>query len=382
MKSNDSIDPLSSSETIKEEKNLGNKDQELTQVLFNFANKVFKQPAAGLKDIVGTLYKTFKESDLLGRYLPHFAIVFLLFIVVTSNYYELAKASELSRELVSIDPESEYSIVDDIGVYTLIENDADVVEKQNITISASDGFLNYGATMDTQITVREIPEILPDNTKDTIYYVVKNGDTLSGLGAKFGVKLATLKYLNDLDNINSIRPGMKMKVPPKGYEVSQAQIAKKEKEKQAKLAQSRTTVSRSSSTTQNRTYSGDYQGSSSEISLSVPVSYSYISRGVGGGHAGIDYVCSVGTPVRSSAAGVVMVVSTGWSGGYGNMIVVNHGGGIATRYGHLSQINVSPGETVTRGQKIGLSGNTGRSTGPHLHFEKLVNGRWVYVNLR
>jgi murein DD-endopeptidase MepM/ murein hydrolase activator NlpD len=94
-------------------------------------------------------------------------------------------------------------------------------------------------------------------------------------------------------------------------------------------------------------------------------------------HNGIDYATGVGTPVIAAANGVVIATSTGWSGGYGNQIVVSHGNGVATRYAHLNSVKVSSGQTVVQGQLIGYSGNSGNSTGPHLHFEKIVNGRTV-----
>ena len=68
------------------------------------------------------------------------------------------------------------------------------------------------------------------------------------------------------------------------------------------------------------------------------------------------------------------VIKAGWTGGYGNMIEVDHGNGLTTRYGHLSKIEIAVGDKVTRGQLIGYIGSTGRSTGPHLHYETRVDG--------
>jgi murein DD-endopeptidase MepM/ murein hydrolase activator NlpD len=89
-------------------------------------------------------------------------------------------------------------------------------------------------------------------------------------------------------------------------------------------------------------------------------------------HAGIDFRAPTGTEIRSTGGG--KVVSAGFSGGYGNMVEVDHGLGLSTRYGHMSRILVSEGETVEPGQILGLSGSTGRSTGPHLHYEVRRNG--------
>lgn len=91
-----------------------------------------------------------------------------------------------------------------------------------------------------------------------------------------------------------------------------------------------------------------------------------------GFHSGIDIGGKVGTPVYAAAGGKVVLSS--WYYGYGNCILVDHGNGMKTRYAHLSGYKVKVGDTVERGQLIGLCGNTGNSTGPHLHFEVIING--------
>jgi murein DD-endopeptidase MepM/ murein hydrolase activator NlpD len=92
-------------------------------------------------------------------------------------------------------------------------------------------------------------------------------------------------------------------------------------------------------------------------------------------HTGIDLRGETGEPVHATAAGKVTIA--GREGGYGNMVEINHGNGLATRYGHLSEIDVKVGQTVRIGETIGKIGSTGRSTGPHLHYETRVNGEAV-----
>lgn len=92
-------------------------------------------------------------------------------------------------------------------------------------------------------------------------------------------------------------------------------------------------------------------------------------------HAGADVGVPIGTTVRASRAG--QVITAGWVGGYGNCVIIDHGDGVTTRYGHLSEVTVSVGQYVDQGQQVALSGNTGRSTGPHLHFEIRINGEPV-----
>lgn len=92
-------------------------------------------------------------------------------------------------------------------------------------------------------------------------------------------------------------------------------------------------------------------------------------------HKGIDWATPVGTPVYASSGGTV--VKAGWGSGYGYVVYINHPDGRQTRYAHLSKVQVSVGQTVSQGDKIALSGNTGVSSGPHVHFEILINGRQV-----
>ena len=92
-------------------------------------------------------------------------------------------------------------------------------------------------------------------------------------------------------------------------------------------------------------------------------------------HTGVDLREETGAPVRATAAG--KVVSAGWSGGYGNMVEIEHGNELSTRYGHLSSINVTEGQTIAAGDMLGRVGSTGRSTGSHLHYEVRVNGEPV-----
>ena len=92
-------------------------------------------------------------------------------------------------------------------------------------------------------------------------------------------------------------------------------------------------------------------------------------------HPGIDFRAPMGMKVRATAAG--KVIDAGRNGGYGNMVEIDHGDGIATRYAHLSRVLVEPGQEVERGAVIGLSGSTGRSTGPHLHYEVRRQGEAV-----
>ena len=114
------------------------------------------------------------------------------------------------------------------------------------------------------------------------------------------------------------------------------------------------------------------------ISLIKPISgtitsrFSSISRVRSGAHTGLDIAASSGTPIKAAASGTV--VYSGIRGGYGNLVVISHGNGVQTFYGHCSKRYVSAGDTVSQGDKIAAVGSTGNSTGPHLHLEVRVNG--------
>ena len=92
-------------------------------------------------------------------------------------------------------------------------------------------------------------------------------------------------------------------------------------------------------------------------------------------HEGQDIEAAFGTPVSAAANGTVTVA--GWQNGYGQVVYVDHGGGLTTRYGHLSKIEVEVGQSIARGEILGLVGSSGRSTGPHLHYEVRINNEPV-----
>ena len=125
------------------------------------------------------------------------------------------------------------------------------------------------------------------------------------------------------------------------------------------------------------TYSSgtSYEYQSIGIALSRPISGTITSRfgrRSSGIHKGLDIATSSGTPIGAAAGGTVTF--SGWSGGYGNFIIIDHGNGIQTAYAHCSALYVSAGQYVNQGQSIAAVGSTGNSTGPHLHLEIRING--------
>lgn len=166
------------------------------------------------------------------------------------------------------------------------------------------------------------------------------------------------------------------------YESELADIVTKE-EVISKLYEKAETVTKSTRTTSSSTvkYATGYNGTSKKIALGInlikPVSGTVTSRfgsRWGSTHKGVDIGAAYGTKIKAAASGTVITSSTGYNGGYGNYMVISHGNGIETAYGHCSALYVKVGQKVSQGEVIGAVGNTGRSYGNHLHFEIRVNG--------
>jgi len=241
-------------------------------------------------------------------------------------------------------------------------------------------------------------------------YVVQSGDAISTIAEKYGLRLITLLWANDLTSRSYIRPGDKLIIPPvdgvihkvkRGETV--AKIARTYNAKEddviswnkldsgATLAVGETIVvpggrepvvvsaPRAVAGSVGAYSSSKPVGAGSTASGGImlwPVGATRITQYFGWRHTGLDVGAKVGTPIYAAEDGVVEVA--GWnSGGYGNQVVVNHGNGIKTRYAHASKLYVKAGESVQKGETIAAVGSTGRSTGPHIHFEIIKNGKFT-----
>jgi len=203
--------------------------------------------------------------------------------------------------------------------------------------------------------------ILPVNG---IYYTVEEGDTLASIAEKFKANEADIVAapLNGLQEIQTLTAGAPIVIPG-GVKPFQARVVEESAGTQS-----------SGSSTGSFAYTAPapaYTAPSGNFLW--PAAANYVSQGFWWGHRGIDIAASIGVPIYAADSGCVS--SAGWSNvGYGYMILLNHGNGFQTLYGHLSQYYVDVGQCVSRGQVIGAMGSTGNSTGPHLHFEIRVNG--------
>lgn len=150
------------------------------------------------------------------------------------------------------------------------------------------------------------------------------------------------------------------------------------KEEAARKAASNTSGSSSAGSSQaviSNPYTGGKLGWPCPSSSRITSPYGYrVLFGVRDFHTGIDIGATMGSNIVAAESGTVILANYGWNGGYGNYIILSHGNGITTRYAHASQLYVSAGQTVSKGQVIAAVGSTGNSTGPHLHFEVRQGG--------
>lgn len=185
------------------------------------------------------------------------------------------------------------------------------------------------------------------------YHVVKKNETLYGIATRYNISVDTIKKYNNLSN-NTIHVGQKVYLSSGNSKVSKP--------------------------TTNIKYKSPTLNSFVRPLKSIHVNSKYGVRihpitGKRTTHHGIDLRAPMNTPVYAPYSGVVTYSS--WMNGYGKTIIIDHGKGYTTRYAHLNRWNVKKGQRIKKGQYIGKTGNTGNSTGPHLHYEIRINGKSI-----
>ena len=278
-----------------------------------------------------------------------------------------------------------------------------------------------------QVPALEQPSILrkltlkttiPDRPRYTVInHTVQRGDSIFRISKLFNIKPETLLWANYEvleDDPHSLKPGQELNIPPTDgllyewkdgdtidkvaskYEATSDDIVNwpgnnfdlsKPNPKAGQLvmipggwreskAITLPTILRGSGTGTAGVSSGACGGGGPSGGIAVwPTANHFVSgNDYYPGHLAIDLAAAEGSPVYAAGSGVVTVAAGGWNGGYGNYIMVDHGGGYATLYAHLSVINVSVCQGVYAGQTIGAAGNTGNSFGAHLHFEVRAGG--------
>ncbi|MFD9759941.1 peptidoglycan DD-metalloendopeptidase family protein [[Kitasatospora] papulosa] len=209
-------------------------------------------------------------------------------------------------------------------------------------------------------------------------YSVVSGDYLAKIAAEHKVKGGWQKLYKDNRDVvggnpSLILPGMKLTLGAKASGPAEAAPSKAAPSAAKKSAPAEKAAAPAQEAAAKTADSGASESTSSGWTAPVEnanVTTQYRASGASwssGYHTGSDFQAASGTSVRSIGEGTV--VSAGWSGSYGNEVVIQHSDGMYSQYAHLSSLEVTTGQTVTGGQQIGLSGSTGNSTGPHLHFE-------------
>lgn len=181
-----------------------------------------------------------------------------------------------------------------------------------------------------------------------VKYTVKKGDTLKSIAKKYKAEAENISEFNSLSMNEGLNIGDEIIIPD-GEIVDEAPIKKPSTTVKAKAKK--------------------YLVNNTAGYYMRPIMGGTKTQGIHG-HNAVDIGAPVGTPLIATAEGVILAAkSSGYNGGYGRMVIISHPNGTQSVYGHMSSLSVNVGESVSQGQVIGASGNSGKSTGPHLHFE-------------
>ncbi len=266
------------------------------------------------------------------------------------------------------------------------------IKKQSNTISNNEIFLE--AEVGPMRTSTEEELIDSENIQ---VYEVKSGDTLSSIAKIYNVSKNTIAWANDIKNgkakegdillilpisgiKHTVKKGDSIKSLAKKYSAENIDILEFNNIKEDTLLVVGEDIiipdgkmNFDAPTTAKKT---ETKKKTKRIYASAGIGY-FVRPIIGGiktqgihGHNGVDIGAPIGTPLLAAAAGTVLVAKgSGYSGGYGKMVIISHDNGTQTVYGHMNSVYVSTGQSVSQGEQIGESGNSGKSTGPHLHFE-------------
>lgn len=206
--------------------------------------------------------------------------------------------------------------------------------------------------------------------KQPFYYVVAVGDTLTTIAEHYGLHIASITLANpQLENSELIKVGDQLLIPEHDAPADELEKENNRRQKQFSTIAKAAIAAQPPASNEHAINNV----SSQETGFITPIHYSYISQKFSRAHTGIDFVAPVGSSVKAASKGCVIEAATGWNGGYGTVIKIKHADGIVSLYAHLSKALVRVGTCVEAGQVIARSGNTGNSTGAHLHFEIRLN---------
>ncbi len=294
-----------------------------------------------------------------------------------------------------------------------------ITQKQNLLRVIEPGFLENSVGVNTaglrQIIVEDAEgqKVIMKKRDSTIYYTVKPKDTVWSIAHKLGLKPPTILWANNITAKSKLSLGQKLRIPPVDgvyYEVQTrdtlSEVAKAHRVDIQKIrtynglsgdviksgqelfvpGAERVFIAEKPVPINNYIASGNRATQTSSGNLGsigfdlIRPTRGVLTQGYKKNHYAIDIANKMNTPIYASAGGTVKVAKNGWNYGYGNYIIIDHGNGVETLYGHNNVLKVSEGDQVKSGQLVALMGNTGRVfgvTGIHLHFELRIRGRKV-----
>ncbi len=264
-------------------------------------------------------------------------------------------------------------------------------------ITSSGAFLRPNISDDTSTYTSS-------NSRDVVEkYIVKEGDTISGIASKFNLKTQTILWANNLSKYSVIKPGNEIKIPKTDgvvYKIKSGEtlsyIAKKYKTDLDKIKVANNLVSANQiksgqtiiipdarpiapkvvkTASIRKIFTPKISNTPSAKGFIWPTTSRRITQYYSWRHTAIDVAGPPSITLVASKGGTVDYA--GWSRGYGLNVVINHGNGVRTRYAHMRKIWVKRGQKVQQGEGLGKKGSTGWSTGPHIHFEIMINGKKV-----
>lgn len=384
------------------------------------------------------IYKKIKEINqknnsklyLIKRNSSIFIIIILVFVVILRSNIKKTEAQSLSNQIYKttlaqniksdfedFEPEelivetAEDGKLDSISSPQYVESIGTLQAKTKINTKTANEETNAVLSYEhgDVLTNPGLTSIESNNVRDKIIeYNVQAGETISSIAQDFGLNVNTILWENNLTARSLIKPGTKITILPENgvmHTVAKNENITKVASKYGVLIESIVNSNdididevlkvgqkifipggkkiTETTTVTSRTYSGTTitQNSGSTANqkpaytggkLLWPTVGSRITQYYSWSHKGLDIANKTGTPLYASEAGTVE--RSGWNNGYGYNVVINHGGGLKTLYAHASKLHVKAGDKVSRGDIIADMGSTGWSTGPHIHFEVIVNG--------
>ena len=255
-----------------------------------------------------------------------------------------------STSSMGTDSDNADASIDQIEVYVVRKGDSVADIAKMFDVSTNTILWANDLKKGEKLTEGDTLIILPVSG---VKHVVKKGDTLKTIAKKYGVDVFDITSFNNIDLEKGLSVGDELVIP--GAEIQSAPVV---------------TISKKKGTLPAYNDRG-IKSSTGYFIKPIPCA---LSQGRHDRYA-VDLSChGSGTPIKAAASGKVIFAKIGWNGAFGNLVIIDHPNGMRTYYGHQKSLNVSVGQQVEQGQVIGYVGSTGRSTGPHLHFE--VRGGW------